>query len=475
MSAAATHLSPYAGSWYPGEPDELRPLLDEQFEASRRRAGTYLAPRPLAFVVPHAGLMYSGTVAAAAFRHLAAEPPERVILLGFPHRGVSPGVWIPEVETYSTPLGETAVDRETVARLLASGSFGRLPEPVLCDHSVEIQLPLLIQAAPQARVVPIYVSQLEEAAREAAARELAAFLGPGTVLVASSDFTHYGRSFGFVPFPADNQVSQRLRELDETVIEAAGSLDPDMFWGAIRETEATVCGTQPIALLLATLRQAGDTDEIFQEQLDYQTSGEITGDYKHSVSYAALGYFRFSSFRLEREDQELLLGSARRTLEHYWNTGERRPVPPERETYGLSRRAGAFVTLHAGGKLRGCVGRRSAGESLAQAIPALTLAAAFEDSRFPPLAPSETGLDIEISVLSPFKRVPNRDCFQPGSHGAYLESGFRHALLLPQVATEARWGARQFFEALARKAGLNVDVYRKPDTRLYVFRAQILH
>ncbi len=475
MPAAATHLSPYAGSWYPGEPEELHPLLDEQFEASHRRAGPYLAPRPLAFVVPHAGLIYSGTVAAAAFRHLAAEPPARVILLGFPHRGASPGAWIPDVETYRTPLGEMDVDRETTGRLLAGGSFRRLPESLLCDHSVEIQLPLLIKAAPQAQVIPIYVSQLEEAAREAAARELAACLGPATVLVASSDFTHYGRSFGFQPFPADDQVSQRLRELDEAVIEAAASLQPELFWEAIRETEATVCGTQPISLLLATLRLVDGADEIFQEQLDYQTSGEITGDYKHSVSYAALGYFRFSSFHLERADQELLLGSARRTLEHYWNTGERRPVPPERETYALARRAAAFVTLHQEGKLRGCVGRRTAGESLAQAIPALTLAAAFEDCRFPPLDPSESGLDLEISVLSPFKRVPSQDSFQVGMHGAYLESGCRHALLLPQVATETRWGARQFFDALVRKAGLSADVYRKPDTRLYVFRAQILH
>ena len=474
MPATGTHLSPYAGSWYPGEPGELRLLLNEQFEASARRAGPYLAPQPLAFVVPHAGLMYSGTVAAAAFRHLAAQPPERVILLGFPHRGASAGAWIPEVETYRTPLGETAVDRETTSRLLASGSFRRLPESMLCDHSVEIQLPLLQKAAPQAKVVTVYVSELGEKAREAAARELANCLGPGTVLLASSDFTHFGRSFGFLPFPPDEQAPQRLREMDETVVEAAGSLRPELFWDAIRQTKATVCGTQPISLLLAALRQAEGADEIFQEQLDYQTSGEITGDYQHSVSYAALGYFRFSSFRLEQDDQELLLASVRRTLDHFRQSGERLPAPPERETYALQRRAAAFVTLHQKGRLRGCVGRRGAGESLAQAIPALTLAAAFEDSRFPPLETSERGIEIEISVLSPFKRVPNQDCFQAGVHGAYLEAGFRHALLLPQVATEARWGARQFFDALARKAGLSTDVYKDPATRLYTFRAQIL-
>jgi len=473
MPAVATHLSPYGGSWYPGDPEPLRQLLDDQFEASARRTGPYLAPKALAFVVPHAGLMYSGTVAAAAYRHLVEEPPERVILLGFPHRGAPSGAWIPEVEVYRTPLGESTVDRETTERLLDSDAFRTLPEAALCDHSVEIQLPLLGKAAPQAKVVPVYVSHLSEAGREAAAQELVRYIGPGTVLLASSDFTHYGRSFGFQPFPADEQVSQRLRELDESVMEAASSLRPELFWDTIRETEATVCGTEPISLLLAALRLADSADEIFQETLDYQTSGDITEDYKHSVSYAALGYFRFSSFQLDRENQELLLGSARRTLEHYQQTGERRPVPPERVTSALERRAAAFVTLHQNGKLRGCVGRRGAAESVAQAIPALTLAAALEDSRFPPLEPSETGIEIEISVLSPFKRVPNRDSFQAGAHGAYVEAGYRHALLLPQVASEARWGARQFFDALARKAGLSAEVYKDPATRLWLFRAQV--
>lgn len=475
MGAAAPHLSPYGGSWYPGDPVELRELLEELFDSSERRAGRYVASKPLAFVVPHAGLVYSGSVAATAYRHLSAEPPERVFLLGFPHRGAAAGAWIPDVSAYRTALGEVRVDRATVRDLLAGGPFRSLPESLLCDHSVEIQLPLLQKAAPEASVVPIYVSQLDAGAREAAAQALSKHIQPGTALLASSDFTHYGRDFGFQPFPADEMAGERLKELDEQVIEAAGSLRPELFFEALRATSATVCGTQPISLLLAALRLAEGEDEIFQELLDYQTSGEITGDYHHSVSYAALGYFRFSSYQLEPEDQRLLLQAARRTLEHYQQTGERRPVPPRRESLALERRAAAFVSLHKEGRLRGCVGRHASGETLAQAVPELTLAAALEDSRFEPLDPSETGLDLEISVLSPMKRIPDRDCFRAGVHGIYLEAGHRHALLLPQVATEARWGAKQFFDALARKAGLSAEVYHDPATRLHAFRAQILH
>ena len=474
MQAAVSHLSPYGGSWYPGDPSQLRELLDRLFESSERRTGRYLAGKPLAFVVPHAGLAYSGTVSAAAYRHLQAEQPERILLLGFPHHGSAPGVWIPDVDAIRTPLGEVAVDRQAVQALLETQHFKRLPESVLCDHSVEIQLPLLQKAAPGARIVPVYVSRLDGQMRESAAGALATWVRPGAVLMASSDFTHYGKAFGFQPFPADEWVAEHLRDLDESVIQAAGSLRQELFLEALRTTSATVCGVQPIALLLATLRLLDGEEEVFQELLDYQTSGEVTGDFKHCVSYAALGYFPHTAFHLGGGEQALLLESARQTLEHYLRTGERNPIPPARETAALERRAGAFVTLHKHGRLRGCVGRRSAAESLFQSIPELTLSAALEDTRFDPVAPSEQGLEVEISVLTPMKRIPDLDCFRLGLHGALLESGRRHSLLLPQVATEAKWKAKQFFDALARKAGLTSEVYRDPATRVYVFRAQVI-
>jgi MEMO1 family protein len=473
MQAAVSHLSPYSGSWYPGDPSELDQLLDNLFENSERRTGPYLAPNAAGFVVPHAGLIYSGTVAAAAYRHMRASPPERVVLLGFAHRGSAPGAWIPELDAYRTPLGEVVVDREATRALLDGGEYGSLPEAVLCDHSIEIQLPLLQRAAPGARIVPVYVGSLDTEARVAAARRLAALIRPDTVLVASSDLTHYGRAFDYQPFPVNDWVAERLRDLDDSVIQAAGSLSSDLFFATLKSTGSTVCGYDPIALLLETLRPL-ETDEIFQETLDYQTSGDITGDFQHSVSYGALGYFPARSFHLEPEDQALLVASARKTLEHYLNTGERRPIPPERITPGLERRAGVFVTLHSKGDLRGCVGRRASAEPLCQTVPVLTLSAALEDSRFRPVGKGEAGLEVEISVLSPFKRLADLDGFRVNEHGALLEAGQHHGLLLPQVATERNWTAPQFLDALAHKTGVSRDVYRNPSTRVYVFRAQII-
>jgi len=473
MPSAAIHSSPYSGSWYPSSPSELRQLLGELFETSSRRTGAFLLPQAVAFVVPHAGLVYSGRVAAAVYRHIQRDGPNRIALLGFAHRGAPPGVWIPEVEAIRTPLGETFIDRQAVEELLACPEFGRMPEARLCDHSVEIQLPLLAAAAPAARIVPVYVSSLRASARHRAAAALARLVGPGSVLVASSDFTHYGEAFHYTPFPHDEFTQARIRELDQEAIDAAASLQADLFLQSLKESEATVCGREPVSLLLAALRSLSNNEDIFQKTLDYETSGDITGDYSHCVSYSALGYFPWEAFLLDEQDQALLLNSARRTLRHYQETGKPEPLPPERVTPSLERRCGAFVTLHQNHRLRGCVGRCSARDSLARIVPELTLAAALEDARFQPVGREERDIAVEISVLSPMKRLPDPAQFRVGRDGGYLEGAGHSGVLLPHVASGRDWTSEEFLTALARKAGTGPHIYSAPGTRLFVFRAQV--
>lgn len=475
MSSAAVHTSPFSGSWYPGERRDLEDLLDRIFAASESRIGSSLLSGGVGFVVPHAGLMYSGTVAAAAYRHLRERAPHRVVVIGFCHRGSAPGAWLPDIECYRTPLGQTLVDCDAVACLAAERPFRIAAEERLCDHSVEIQLPLLQRVAPEAKLVPVYVSQLDALARGAAAQALARLADDRTVFIASSDFTHYGRAFNFEPFPADHQVAGRLHDLDHAVIDAAAGLSDEMLLKAISLTRATVCGYEPISLLLAILRKLQVGQEHYQQKLDYQASGEITGDYRHSVSYAALGYFPHSSMLLDEADQAALMNSARRTLDRYRETGRRELVAPERSSAALSRLCAAFVSLHKHGELRGCVGMSSPAVPLSRAVPEMALAAALDDSRFPPLGRDETGIEIEISVLSPLKPIQSRADFRVNEHGAMLEAGFRRGLLLPQVATEYGWTSEEFFQALARKSGARMSVYDEPATKLHVFRAQLIH
>lgn len=467
----AVHASPLSGSWYPKDRRELQDLVSELFEKSAGRTGAVSLAGARAFVAPHAGLIYSGVVAAATYRHALATAADRVIILGFSHRRDFTGVRLPEVDSIRTPVGESRVDRSAVRQLVPHPLFHVDDEELLCDHSVEIQLPVLQHVLPQATIVPVYVGRLTPEQRASAARAIIELLEPGTLLVASTDLTHYGRSFRYQPFPADTWVAERLRELDFELIEAAGSLNPALFLDTLQRHDATLCGYLPVSLLLEVLRQLPG-EEIFQQTLDYQTSGEITDDFSHSVSYGAMGYYPASAFHLAAEDQELLLESAVATLGRLQATGERVPIPPRRITPAMGRKAPVFVSLHQRAELRGCIGCRMASKDLASSVPELTLSAALEDRRFHPVTATDEDLEVEIHVLTPMKRIADRSELRLHEHGACLESYGRAGLLLPRVASDHNMTHAGFLEALARKAGLGPDAYESPETRLYVFRDQ---
>jgi len=267
-------------------------------------------------------------------------------------------------------------------------------------------------------------------------------------------------------------VGERLSRLDHDIIDAAGSLDPAHFLETLRELDSTVCGYEPIALLLETLSHLG-WEDVFQQTLDYQTSAEITGDVEHCVSYASLGYFRAGSFFLEADDREAILSIARTTLRELSATGRRKTILPANARPSLLRRASAFVSLHLGEDLFGCVGRRTPDLPLAEVIPEMTLAAALDDPRFSHRGRLPEDLDIEISILTPMKRIVDWRSFCVGRDGACLQLEERSAVLLPQVAGHGSYTETRFLEALSRKAGLRPDAYRNPKARLSVFQAQV--
>jgi AmmeMemoRadiSam system protein A len=140
----------------------------------------------------------------------------------------------------------------------------------------------------------------------------------------------------------------------------------------------------------------------------------------------------------------------------------------------LSKKRGAFVTLHYRGQLRGCIGLIEPIKPLAEAIQEMAVSAAFRDPRFPPLRAEELpDIQIEISVLSPLTRVKEVEEIEVGKHGIYLEKGFNRGLLLPQVATEYKWDRHTFLRQTCQKAGLYPEAWKDPDTRLYIFSAEI--
>jgi len=139
----------------------------------------------------------------------------------------------------------------------------------------------------------------------------------------------------------------------------------------------------------------------------------------------------------------------------------------------LQQPAGAFVTLHRLGRLRGCVGQLASNEPLISVVAYCAMAAALEDPRFAPMTREEVAaFEIEISVLSPLVEI-RHDEIEAGKHGLMVSRGGRRGVLLPQVAPEHGWGAIRFLEETCEKAGLERDAWRQPETRVQGFTAEV--
>jgi AmmeMemoRadiSam system protein B len=272
-----------AGSWYPRDREELSGLvdglLDRAAEGAVERAGPVGA-----LIAPHAGFAYSGAVAASAFVLVRGKAFDRVVLIGPSHYFGFHGAALPDRATaYRTPLGDVAIDREAIAALRETAGFradDRMFEP---EHAVEAELPFLQRALPSgASVVPVLMggrATQHDATR--VAEGLAPLLGPSTLLVISSDFTHFGPRFGYVPFHDD--VPARLRELDLGAVAAIEAGDAESFANYVATTGATICGHRAIDVLLSL-----PGAEAGAKLLAYDTSGRMTGTWDHSVSYAAM-------------------------------------------------------------------------------------------------------------------------------------------------------------------------------------------
>lgn len=272
-----------AGQFYPDHPGELRDRLDQMLLAGE-------GPAPglpvIGFVAPHAGYAYSGETAGMAFAAVAGRSFRRVIILAPSHGCAFNGVSAAPFQAYRTPLGELTVDAEAAERLAAdSGLFCRLPEAHLDEHAVEVQLPFIQHCLPACPILPLVCGRLDLAAVRAAAVAIDGLWREDSLLVVSSDFTHYGDRFGYLPFPVQD-APKRLQELDEGAIQPIVAGDTEGFLRYVSRTGATICGRTPIAIMLAMSELAGRTVEMSLRH--YTTSAAVVGDYRNSVSYAAI-------------------------------------------------------------------------------------------------------------------------------------------------------------------------------------------
>ncbi|MCF7838798.1 MAG: AmmeMemoRadiSam system protein B [Candidatus Marinimicrobia bacterium] len=283
MNREATWHSPLAGHWYSADPAVLRAQIEDLLTAAAPQAGPSSAPRGL--IVPHAGYAWSGGVAAAAYALVRGRPYQRVIVIGPSHRVHLPDqVALPDFTRLTTPLGAIALDTECIERLGAGPEVAGPPEAQRAGHSVQIQGPFLQVVLPAARLTPLVAGQLSPGGAARIADRLQAEIGPDTLLVVSTDFTHYGPAFGYVPFRQD--IPTRLRELDLAAFARLQARDPAGFRSYIEQTGATICGRDPLTVLAHLL---GAQDEL--RLLAYAQSGVMTQpNDEQSVSYLAAAW-----------------------------------------------------------------------------------------------------------------------------------------------------------------------------------------
>lgn len=177
-------------------------------------------------------------------------------------------------------------------------------------------------------------------------------------------------------------------------------------------------------------------------------------------------------FQLTNEEKKTLLTLARESIKEYLATGKRATLP--KETENLKTECGAFVTLHKKGRLRGCIGNMVGQGPLIETVREMAIAAATGDPRFHRMTAEElSDIDIEISVLSPLKRIHDVSEIKVGTHGILMNRGMYHGVLLPQVATEYGWDRETFLEETCHKAGLPSEAWKDKETSIEIFSAQV--
>lgn len=479
-----------AGSWYPGEKEKLAAHVDELVAKASPLAKP--AGSILALVSPHAGYAFSGPTAATGYSLLRGKDVRRVVILAVSHQHPFSGASILDVTHYETPLGQVPVDAAAVARLRRCPVVHEVPEADEREHSLEIQLPILQRVLPRFALVPIVLGRMEEKDYGTLAAALAEIVDAHTLVVASSDFTHRGTNYSYEVPAGPGTVKERLARLDDGSLAEILKLSRPGLLAYARRTGTTICGLHPIATLLELLsRFPGVGSKVVART----TSGDVSGNWESTVSYAAIAFTGSwparskleaarsageKVFPLSRDEKRALLKLARASLEAAVRKGAYDPAvvrqhPP---TASLERKAGAFVTLKCkqgpgaicvgkGDGLRGCIGTIAPVETVHATVAQRAASAALEDTRFPSkVGVAELGhLGVEVSVLTPPRAVKSADEIVIGQHGIILSREGRSATFLPQVAPEQGWDRETTLRHLADKAGL--DDWRGASFQVY--------
>jgi AmmeMemoRadiSam system protein B/AmmeMemoRadiSam system protein A len=454
-----------AGAFYTADPDDL----SAQIRGFLGNVPSKKLPGAIAaLIAPHAGYIYSGQVAAYAYKLIEGNTYDTVAVLAPSHRYPLRGASVYPRGAYQIPLGLIPIDEDSAEKLIKGSELVTYVSHAHAEeHSLEVQLPFLKTVLGDFKLLPVVVGSYDLATCKALADALYQVLKDKSVLiVASTDLSHYH------PY-------QKAVELDQIVIDSIKQFDPEGLLHAIASDRCEACGAGPMVTTMLLAQQLGATQS---ELLNYANSGDVSGDKSRVVGYMSAVFYKTTApgkttkggidLGLSDGEKDILHTIARTAIASKC-LGHKYPAI-NIASNTLKEKRGAFVTLHKKGNLRGCIGYIRPQKPLHQTIREMALAAAFQDSRFKPVTQSELNdLEIEISVLTPLKKISSIDEIEVGKHGIYIMKDFHSGILLPQVATENSWDRETFLEHTCTKAGLPDTAWKEKNTEIYIFSADI--
>jgi AmmeMemoRadiSam system protein B/AmmeMemoRadiSam system protein A len=453
-----------AGTFYPADSLQLRKMLESFF----KEANQTNKECPLAVVVPHAGYVFSGMVTAAVIKQIDPDKHfEHIILIGSSHTHYFNGASIYIEGDFVTPLGNVPIDPLAEKLLKESNIFNNRIDIHEKEHCLEVQLPFLQYWLKHPfSIVPVVVGGESIETSRALAKIFKPYLNDSNLFIISSDFSHY---------PDYNGALLS----DSLMADAIISRSPEKFLSVKKDLEnrpipglvTTACGWTSILTLLYMVD--GENDFYFSKILYANSGNSPYGSKDRVVGYNGLALYKNkgeqSNFQLTTEDKKNLMTIARNTLEEYVKHQRIYDIPASLITKNLQVETGAFVTLNEDGNLRGCIGTFSPEQPLYKTVRDMTISSAAHDYRFAPVRPEELkNIEIEISVLTPLRKIKSIDEIVLGKHGIYIKKGNRGGTFLPQVATQTHWTKEEFLgHCAADKASIGWDGWKDADIYIY--------
>jgi AmmeMemoRadiSam system protein B/AmmeMemoRadiSam system protein A len=466
-----------AGRFYSADKETLTNDIVKLFEGCVKTT-RYQTVR--AIISPHAGYIYSGSVAASAYSAIERNTAfKNIFVIGSSHIMAFEGASVYNTGDFITPLGRVTVNKE-IANILKKEKLFDFPVNAhYQEHSLEVQMPLIqYYFSDDPQVVPIIIAANNKENIKKIAEILRPWFTPENLFVISSDFSHY-------------PSYKTANDIDNATASAIVSGDPKKFLTVLKSNSSindpglstSMCGWTS-GLLLLYLAEGNEDLEF--KKVDYRNSGDSRyGSKDEVVGYNAIVLYEKNpdnqpaknladEIKFSSREKDQLISMARDNIKSLLYEKKRIPVNKETLPELFKKPFGAFVTLKINGSLRGCIGRFISSDPLYEVVLESSQSSAFEDPRFSPLTKEELpDTDIEITVLGPLKKISSPNEIVLGRHGIYIKKDYRSGTMLPQVAIENKWSVDEFLGYTSRdKAGIGWDGWKNAD--LYIYEGIVL-